>query len=824
VARSLWVPAMLSGQARTEAPAGAVEVWEPGELDPVTPDELEPVLVLSEDDPPHPVSMPAARARTASGVESRIVRPNLPVRLAVFRGISDIFSAGMTSLPEYLGGLCLLLILVCSLGIAATRIRSLLMPQWSGAVARLVEIIIAVGLLILLAEVLGALGILFGWLLVLEALLVAVLSLTFPVPRHSAAKATLTAEPTTALTRGMSVAALAVVAVVFIQWSLAVKLALDGGMFNFDTLWTNMPLAAQMAQSHSVVGLHYTGTVFTNWSWLYPENSELTHAVGILLLGRDTLSPLLNLAWLLLAFLAAWCIGSPYGRGPLSVAGVAVILDAETMLVREAGTAKTDVMAAAFLLAAVAVLVNAWCLEDRKVLTPGWPVAAAGLAVGIAAGAKPTVLPTSLALTVAVLALAPTARRLQSGLWWFAAAVAGGGFWYLRNLIVAGNPVPQLSHLGPVNLPHPGTVQHEWPNYGVLHYITDGSVWSHFFEPGFKLALGSLWPLVLALALCGGVALMIWGREKLLRWLGVAVLVGAVSYTVTPLTAGGPEGSPINFWLNVRYLVPTLLVAFAAAPALTVFKETRAQVGLLATLVIILVATDGVDQVVQGHGQLFAAVLCLLVVVLPTAILYYRRKRSRPNLRFAVEVATVVVVAAILGYFVQREYLRHRFVSGSGIPGYGMEAAYNWAQDLSHQRIGLAGTTAGFVQYGFFGRDLSNTVTYLGETGSHGAYNPIPNCRAFRAAVNSARLDYLVTAPFLNFWEAGEPIASPEAMWLRGDPAVVQVSTNSGIAIWRIRGTLDPQGCSASLNAPLEFVPQQPQAISLVPIHGSAAT
>lgn len=729
----------------------------------------------------------------------------------------------MISVPEYVLSVSLLLILVGSLGIAAFRIRSLLMPQWSGAAARLVEIITGVGLLILLAEALGVLGILLGWLLVLEASAVAVLTLTIPVSRHSASKAAPTAEPIPALTRGMSVAALAIVAVVFIQWGFAVKLALDGGMFNFDTLWTDMPLAAQIAQSHSVTGLHYTGTVFTNWSWLYPENANLTQGIGILMLGRDTLAPFLNLAWLLLAFLAAWCIGQPYGRGSLSVAGVAVVLDAETMLVREAGTAKTDVMAAAFLLAAVAIMVNAWRLEDRKVLSPGWPVAAAGLAVGIAAGSKLTVLPLSVALTVVVLALAPSGRRLSVGLWWFVSALAGGGFWYLRNLIVAGNPVPQLSHVGPIQLPHPGTVQHEWPSYSVLHYITDSAVWSQFFEPGLKLAYGSLWPLVLGLALCGGVALVIWGRDKLLRWLGIVVLIGAVAYTATPLTAGGPQGSPINFWLNARYLVPTLLVAFAVSPTLPFLKDLRAQVGLFASLVIILVASDDVDKLVQGHGQLFAAVLCLLVVVVPAAILYDRRTNSRPSLRFGAEVGIVVLVAAIAGYFVQREYLRHRFVSGSGIPGYGMEAAYDWAQNLSHQRIGLVGTTAGFTQYGFFGRDLSNDVTYLGETGPHGAYNPIPDCRDFRGAVNAAHLDYLVTAPFLNFWEAGEPIASPEAGWLKGDPAVVQVSTSYGITIWRIRGMLDPRGCSASLNAPLKFVPQQPQALALVPIRNLAA-
>ena len=47
-----------------------------------------------------------------------------------------------------------------------------------------------------------------------------------------------------------------------------------------------------------------------------------------------------------------------------------------------------------------------------------------------------------------------------------------------------------------------------------------------------------------------------------------------------------------------------------------------------------------------------------------------------------------------------------------------------------------------------------------------------PDLRGFRAAVNDADLDYLVTAPFLNFIHPDDPIRSPEAGWLRGEPAV----------------------------------------------------
>jgi hypothetical protein len=136
----------------------------------------------------------------------------------------------------------------------------------------------------------------------------------------------------------------------------------------------------------------------------------------------------------------------------------------------------------------------------------------------------------------------------------------------------------------------------------------------------------------------------------------------------------------------------------------------------------------------------------------------------------------------------------------------GLDSAYLWARETHDLRIGLAGTTAGFLQYGFYGTDLSNRVVYLGAKGPHGAFNAIPSCRAFRAAVNSADLDYLVTAPFLNFIHTEDPIASPEAAWLRNDPAAVPIDREGQVTVWKIRGRLDPASCG-SANAPLRRIP-----------------
>ena len=86
----------------------------------------------------------------------------------------------------------------------------------------------------------------------------------------------------------------------------------------------------------------------------------------MLVTDRDTLSLFLNLGWLALALLAAWCIGRPWGRGPLTVAAAAIVLECHTLVVREPGAAKNDVVAAALLLAAVALLVNGWAAQRAQ--------------------------------------------------------------------------------------------------------------------------------------------------------------------------------------------------------------------------------------------------------------------------------------------------------------------------------------------------------------------------------------------------------------------------------------------------------------------------
>ena len=61
-----------------------------------------------------------------------------------------------------------------------------------------------------------------------------------------------------------------------------------------------------------------------------------------------------------MALLAAWCIGRPYGLGPQALIGASVALGSQSLVEFQAGEALNDITGVAFVLAAVALLVNGY--------------------------------------------------------------------------------------------------------------------------------------------------------------------------------------------------------------------------------------------------------------------------------------------------------------------------------------------------------------------------------------------------------------------------------------------------------------------------------
>jgi hypothetical protein len=755
----------------------------------------------------------------------------------------------MVDLGGYLLGVVQLVLVIGPTGFSAYRLRQRLLPAWTGPPARLVESVVAVALVIWLSELLGTFGLFYAGALIVAALLLAGTMALWPAgpvvagdpPPPAVAKASSGVGPPTTPPAGETLWSLglmaAVIAATVFSWGVTTQHAVDRGVFNFDSLWYHLPFAVDMVQTHSVVGMHHTDTVFTNW--FYPQNSELLHAVGSLLTGRDTLSLFLNFGWLAVAFLAAYCVGRPYGRGAVTAIAAAILLACHTLVVRDPGAAKNDLAAAALILASIAILVEAWAQNPVVPLSghsgqrnhgmERWAIAAAGLAAGLAAGTRVTALAMAGALTLAVVALAPRGRRWVAAGWWFLPALAGGAFWYLRNLVVAGNPIPEVHSLGPISLPHPERLQEGRPDFGIVHYATDTGVWREYFGPGLHEAFGSLWPLVVFGAALAALIAVIRGRDRIVHWVGAVTLFGLLAYLFTPLSAAGAEGEPVGFGINIRYVIPALLAGIVLLPLDRWFDPPELHQiayppgrkvdavrlwGLMAVLVLVFLVTNRPDEALHDKGRVFAFCLVVLVVLLP-ALLFYLRSRGANVALSAGAAAGLLVLLVAIGYPLQRHYLDSRFANdgpkSEQIPGMNLNSAYRWARGVKDARIGLAGTTAGFAGYGFYGTDLSNRVRYLGEGGPHGAFNAIPTCAAFRAAVNDADLDYLVTAPFLNFLHPGDPVASPEARWLQGEGAVRPILRSGPVIVWQVRGELDPPGCGPR-NAPLREIPQTPSA------------
>jgi hypothetical protein len=698
------------------------------------------------------------------------------------------------SAGEYLLGLAELGAIAIALGLGAVRVRRRLLPAWSGAPARLVEVVLGLAALLWVCELVGAVGLYRESAVVVGCVLAGtVAALLTSGPRFRPAG---DAPPAPRASRILAWVAVAVAVVVVAHWSVPTRLSLNNGMYGYDTTWYHMPFAARFVQDASLTGLHFSSTSFL--SWFYPANSELFHSVGILVTERDYLSPLINLTWLGLALLAAWCIGRPWGLGPASTIGACVVLGAG-VFGDQPGEARNDIPATFFLLASAAVLVNAVAArEELSAIARGagrWtpsrldlgpvPLAIAALAAGMAIGTKLSLLAPIGALTIGIVVVAH--RRLPATGIWFAGLLAGGGFWFVRNLVATGNPLPWLSALGPLPLPGPEEVlPNDREPFSVVHYATDTEVWSEWFFPGLVDRLGELWPLVLALGALGAGLALFRERSPAIRILGFAALAAALAYPFTPLTASGYEDKPIGFASNLRYLAPVLALALALLPiTLRDLRETWRWAALGALLVAFAAAfvPDG-QRSGFAVGLLVSTAVAILLIGVVAA---YRGGWLSRALMWAGATGAVLIAVAV-GYVVQRNYLEERYADVYGIAEPGLDAAFIWARDIEDSRI----ATITIRQYPYYGGDLSNFVQYVGRRGDDDSFVAIRDCAEWREALNAGDYDYVVTGG--NFPGPGQD-HPPQSRWTGDDPAATEILAERTTSVFRLDGELAPAAC-----------------------------
>jgi len=698
----------------------------------------------------------------------------------------------MLGAPAYLLATAEIVVLLAAAVLGAGRLRARLLPGLAGPAAWVAAAVLAIAILLLPAELLGTVGLFREAPYLLSVfVLSAFLLLRVPLTAEPADIAAGHAEQR-AVDEGSlppRLAAISLAAIAIAHFTIGLRLRLSTGMTGFDSTWYHGPFAAGFAQSGHTFGLQLIAPQFL--AWFYPQNSELLHGVGDLVYGRDLLSPLLNLGWLLGCLTAACAIGRPFGAGPVSAAGAALMLDTG-LLADQAGEARNDLVAAFFLLAAVAILVNA--IAERPDRRPDLAtLAVCGLAGGLAAGTKVNLLPVAMALVAALIWLAAPRTRSRAALVSGSGALLGGGYWYVRNLVHSGNPVPQVRHLGPIDLPAPAQTLGGREGHSVLSYLLDRSVFSDWLAPGLHSGLGLLWPALLLLGVVGLLACLADRSRPELRAAAFVGLVAILAWLVAPTSASGPEGMPRGFESGLRYLAPALLLGAALAPLAPALRAPGRRRALLVAIAVAFPFADA-SAGEWSSGYLATAVLAGVLAAIAGLILSSPGLGGsigarRPRLGIAVAAGSLLAaVVAFGGYRVERTYLKNRYANPR-FTAAGLDAAFRWAQPLSGRSIATTTTRT----YPLLGRDLSNEVRYVGVERAHGGFVSPGGCRAWIKALNQGNYDYVVASR--DRLGEGAPFP-PEATWTANDPAATVVLRRAPTVVFSLHGRLDPSLCA----------------------------
>ncbi|HEX8207484.1 MAG TPA: hypothetical protein VF587_15580, partial [Solirubrobacteraceae bacterium] len=538
-------------------------------------------------------------------------------------------------------------------------------------------------------------------------------------------------------------------------WVRRTLVSLDFGIGGPDSTWYHLTFAAEFAEG-SVAHIPYTDVDFL--TPFYPANVELLHAIGMTAFGTAALSPLLSLAALVLGFLAGWCAGRPFGVAPVTLLATTAVLGVPALLTSQAGEAKNDVASLAFLLAAVAFLLTG----NRRTAT----FALAGAAAGLAVGTKLNLLAPTGALFAATLVLHRRGAVAFAG-----AALVTGGYWFARNLVAVGNPLP---FSGP--LPRPDEPRSEDTLTTLADYLFDGRAWDRFFLPGLDNTLGPLWFVLVAVALGAAVYALARGTP-VVRAVAVVALVTAAAYVVTPATAPGPEGRPVGFVLNVRYVLPALLLGLCL---LAIAARRRAPIVAGALAVLVLVTQLAGDEVWKDEYARPAIVLTALgLAALAVAT------RFKAPVTIAAAVGAIVLTLGLwpLGRdFHDLQYTRalQPYTTWSLFQ---MEPVYEWARTQKGLEIGVSGA-AQFFQFPLRGPELDNDVEVVGHHGEHGTFAPARDCEEYGRAL--AGRTHAIVSPYVDIWQPLIPQDTPELACLEMTGAR-EVLTSGQVHVFALR-------------------------------------
>jgi hypothetical protein len=639
------------------------------------------------------------------------------------------------SLLRFAFGLLLAVIALAPIGLGAGSLRRRLVPGWRGLDALLAEVVLALTLVLVTAQALGTAG----WFRTAPTVvgLAAVGLATWRLGAPTLPPTPRCAPDLPPVPRVHAVVTAVVVATVAGAWLARTHRALERGMETVDTLWYHLPVAARFVQTGDTSAVHYVDADAV--TAFFPASAPVLHGLGMLLLGSDVASTALNAWWLALGLGAAWSLGRRVGVAPATTTGAALLFVTPGMVATQPGGGYTDVVGLALLLVAGALLVH----PSQGPRPVGQDLLVA-LAAGLSIGTKFTFVGPAAVLCLLLVVTAAGPGRLRRLAVVLGGVAVAGGYWYGRNLLVAGNPIPTLEvALGPFSL---SSLPSATPPATVARLLLDASAWRDWFVPGLRTSLGPAWP-VIALAVLGGTVLGVVRRSATgLRLLAVVGGLSLVLFVVTPqyLLIGG---EPYFFVFNLRYATPALVLGLVALP----LALPRAGAWLLGTYAA-AAAVTALDPtawpwpfgwaVIQDRAagrDAWWGVLGAGAVLAGWWLLAQGPRRAAATARGAAAVMAIttaaVLAAALPGY---RD---GRYDETPPFP-----ETFAWARSLESSRIVVTGLLTQ-VQYPLFGDDRTNHVQYAGIVQDDAGFRPATSCAEWAALLRAGRYDHVLVTP-----------------------------------------------------------------------------
>ncbi|MGI9021597.1 MAG: hypothetical protein ACR2G3_12930 [Solirubrobacterales bacterium] len=481
----------------------------------------------------------------------------------------------------------------------------------------------------------------------------------------------------------------------------------------------------------------------------YPNNGDLVYLASILPWSGDAFVRFPTLPLLGMTGLGVYAIGREL-RAPVSIAALiaALTVSIEAISVPALQHIKPDVFMYATFATGLLFLL-------RSIRTGSTAdVVMAGLGLGLAFGSRWYGI-SSVLVVVAVwaggllLARLPARRVLRQAGVLCAVVIAAGGYWFVRNAVLTGNPLYpiKVAPFGVTVLDAPRDILIEKIGLTIVDRLDQPGVWREAILPSYADVIGAP-GLVILIGTLAAIALGLTRRaggrpsDGIPLGLAAAALGLVAAYAITPASAQGFEDLILPHIVggNARWLMPALLVGAAATTwALTRLGRGRlaAEAAALLAVIISLAAGYGLTALQIGRAVLALAVTAGLGALGVAAW----RRLAGPSRRAAAGAAALVALAAAAaaGYADQQAYYDSRFNGQSRVLDWVLRNAPDG------HRVAIAGGWAPtFVAtYGMFGPQLGNDVAYVGPI-VDGQLREYTRADAFREALQRGGYDVLL--------------------------------------------------------------------------------